>query len=359
MGHPRVAGVLKGAAAQPSGTYLFVGSAGVGKRNAARVFAAALVCPAACGRCETCRRVLEGIHPDVAILQPEGYTFPVEVLRATAHAAAQSPIEADHRVFVIQEADRIPERSQNALLKALEEPGQSVIWVLLATTLQPFLPTVLSRCQIVDFPPIGEEGVLALLQDRYGADPQRARQLLRMAGGELSFASRLAADPQAARSRELAVSLAASTEPTVAGVLAAADEVKDLATQVRQALERQQAQELARLERSAAREGQAAWRKRLAERNKRSLRRAETEAQVEFLSWVAAACRDLAAVASGTPAAGLAFGDHAGLLELAAGQRSLRFWVDMIEHCLQTQTALRNNASPPLAIESLLLRLVL
>src|SRR5688500_13183715 len=166
MGHPRAASVLKGAAGRPTGTYLFVGSPGVGKRNAARVFAAALVCPEACGECNTCRRVLAGLHPDVTILQPEGYTFPVEVLRATAQAASQTPIEAEHRVFIIQEADRIPERSQNALLKALEEPNRSVIWILLAHAVQPFLPTILSRCQIVDFPPIAEAAMLALLQTR-------------------------------------------------------------------------------------------------------------------------------------------------------------------------------------------------
>jgi DNA polymerase-3 subunit delta' len=237
MGHPRAASVLKGAAARPTGTYLFVGSPGVGKRNAARVFAAALVCPEACGDCNTCRRVLAGLHPDVTILQPEGYTFPVEVLRATAQAASQTPIEADHRVFIIQEADRIPERSQNALLKALEEPNRSVIWILLAHAVQPFLPTILSRCQIVDFPPIAEEAMLELLQTRFELDEPEARRLVRISRGDLNAAVRLAGDPAAAEVRAKALRVAANTRMSVVDALDAADAVKAMAAAARERLE--------------------------------------------------------------------------------------------------------------------------
>ena len=133
MGHPRVASVLRAQPATLPAPICLSDRPGSANATPPRIFAAALVCPDACGECNTCRRVLAGLHPDVTILQPEGYTFPVEVLRATAQAASQTPIEADHRVFIIQEADRIPERSQNALLKALEEPNPSVIWVLLPT----------------------------------------------------------------------------------------------------------------------------------------------------------------------------------------------------------------------------------
>ncbi|HEX2053842.1 MAG TPA: AAA family ATPase [Actinomycetota bacterium] len=358
LGHPRVAAVLKGAAAHPTGTYLFVGAPGVGKRNAARVFSAALVCPEACGECNTCRRVLGGLHPDVTILQPEGYTFPVEVLRATAQAAAQTPIEAEHRVFIIQESDRIPERSQNALLKALEEPNRTVVWILLASAVQPFLPTILSRCQVVDFPPIAEESMLALIRSQFGLADAEAERLVRISRGDLNAAARLAEDPDAPELRSAALRLAANTRMSVGEALAAADEVKGFATAARERMERQQAEELARLEEVSAREGQSAWRKRLMDRNKRTLRRVETEILIDFLSWLGSAFRDLAAASAGAGPEALIAYDFAGLLAEAAGDRPTKFWIDRVEDCLEAQLALRNNASPPLVIESVLLRLV-
>jgi DNA polymerase-3 subunit delta' len=323
MGHPRAASVLKGAAGRPTGTYLFVGSPGVGKRNAARVFAAALVCPEACGDCNTCRRVMAGLHPDVTILQPEGYTFPVEVLRATAQAASQTPIEAEHRVFIIQEADRIPERSQNALLKALEEPNRSVIWVLLAHAVQPFLPTILSRCQIVDFPPIAEEAMLELLQSRFELEEPEAHRLVRISRGDLNAAVRLAADPATAEVRAKALQVAANPRMTVVEALDAADAVKAFSTGARERLEKEQAAELARLEDISGKDGQAAWKKKLADRNKRTLRREETEVLIDFLSWMGAAFRDLAASSAGAGPDTLIAYDHADLLAEAAPDRPI------------------------------------
>ncbi|HVL51647.1 MAG TPA: AAA family ATPase [Actinomycetota bacterium] len=358
FGHPRVASILKGAAARPSGTYLFVGSPGVGKRNAARVFAAAVLCPQACGACNTCRRILAGLHPDVTVLQPEGYTFPVEVLRATAQAASQTPIEADHRVFIIQEADRIPERSQNALLKALEEPNQSVIWVLLAHAVQPFLPTILSRCQIVEFPPIAQESMLELLRRRFDMAGEDAERLVRICRGDMNAAVQLASDPIASEVRRTAIELVANPRLTVIDALAGADAAKGFATAARQAAELEQAAELDRLQQVSGKEGQAAWKKRLADRNKRTLRRIETEALIDFLSWMGVAFRDLAAASAGAEPDSLLAFDHAQLLAGAAGARPTKFWVDMIEHCLQAQLALRNNANPSLAVESVLVRLV-
>jgi DNA polymerase-3 subunit delta' len=358
LGHPRVAGVLRGAAARPTGTYLFVGSPGVGKRNAARVFAAALVCPEACGTCNTCRRVLAGLHPDVTILQPEGYTFPVEVLRATAQAASQTPIEADHRVFIVQEADRIPERSQNALLKALEEPNRSVVWVLLASAVQPFLPTILSRCQIVEFPPIAEEAMLGLLRRRFELDEEQAQRLVRISRGDLNAAVSMAGRPETAELRTRALEVATEPQMTVVAALGAADAVKAMAASAREAMEKEQAAEVARLEKDSGKEGQAAWKRRLADRNKRTLRRVETEVLLDFLSWLGAAFRDLAAASASAAPESLIASDHAGRLIAAAPNRPTKFWVDMIEHCLDAQMALRNNANAPLVVESLLLRLV-
>jgi DNA polymerase-3 subunit delta' len=123
VGQDRVVAALRAAAIQPGDAYLFDGPPGTGKEEAARVFAAAILCPDQCGTCATCGRVLRGIHPDVVVLEPEGYTYPIEAIRDAVAQASLSPMEGARRVMVVEEADRIVERSQNALLKALEEPN--------------------------------------------------------------------------------------------------------------------------------------------------------------------------------------------------------------------------------------------
>lgn len=357
-GHPRAAQILRSVQRRPTGTYLFVGPAGAGKGSASLVFAASVLCSDACGECTTCSRVLRGLHPDVSILYPEGYTYPVETLRAGARAASQTPIEASHRVFIVQEADRIPERSQNALLKALEEPGSRVIWLLLARSLQPFLPTLLSRCQLVEFPPISEEAAVSLLRSRFGLEEQEAMQHLRRARGDIHAAVRLMEQPEAAQMRRRALELAAKAGMPVLDALNAAEEIRELVALSRTRAERQQAEELASLQEINGRDGSAAWSKRLGDRTKRNLRRAETEALMDFLAWMGAGFRDLAAASAGAESEALNATDHAESFAAAAPLRPTKFWVDMVEHCLQAQLALKNNASPAMLTESVLLRLV-
>lgn len=331
--------VIRGAADRPTGTYLFVGSPGAGKSSAARVLAAALLCPQSCGECTTCRRVFKNLHPDVMILEPEGYTYPVELLRAAAAAATQTPIEAHHRVFIVEEADRIPERSQNALLKALEEPNASVVWILLSDAVDAFLPTVLSRCSIVDFPPVGEHTLIAQLQSRYSLPEAEAERYFASAHGDPDAIVRLIEQPEEADLRAQALKLVALEDLTVVHALQAAEAVMGLAGSARARVEREQAERMAELEEMSARQGLTAWKKRQAERDKRRLRRVENEAQLAFLYWLAAACRQMAVQDRG---------------EI---RRGTKFWVELMQRCLDAQLAIRSNANPALAVEAVLLRL--
>ncbi|MEX2588175.1 MAG: AAA family ATPase [Actinomycetota bacterium] len=355
VGHPRVLKILQGAADRPTGTYLLVGSPGAGKSIAARVLAAALVCPDACGRCHRCERVFKQLHPDVTVLHPEGYTHPVEVLRSAAAAAAQTPIEAAHRVFIIEEADRIPERSQNALLKALEEPNASVVWILLTDAVDAFLPTVLSRCQIIDFPPVGEHALLGQLQSSYSLSAAEAAGLIDIAHADPDAIIRLIEQPEETELRNRARRLAAIEDLTLSEALKAAEEVMKLAADTRSRVEKAQAQRSAELAEVSGKEGLGAWKKRQAERDKRQLRRVEAEAQAAFVYWMAVTCREIAALSAGGPGAG---SESDPQLCSAAARRDPKFWVDMMQRCLDAQTAIRNNANAALAIEALLLRFV-
>lgn len=354
VGHPRVLKVLQGAAGRPTGTYLLVGSSGAGKSMAARVLAAALICPDACGECHSCERVFRQLHPDVMLLQPEGYTYRVEVLRSAAAAAAQTPIEAAHRVFIIEEADRIPERSQNALLKALEEPNASVVWVLLTDAVDAFLPTVLSRCQIIDFPPVGEHALLEQLQSGYSLSEDEASGLIETAHADPDAIIRLIEQPEEADLRTKARRLATIEDLTLSEALKAAEGVMKLAADARARVEKAQAQRLAELTEVSGKEGLATWKKRQAERDKRQLRRVESEVYIAFLYWMAVTCRQLAALSAGSsgPAP-----EPDPQWQLAAARRGPGFWVDMMQRCLEAQMAIRNNANSALVIEALLLRL--
>jgi DNA polymerase-3 subunit delta' len=351
VGAERVGRQLANAAEHPSGPYLFVGPPGAGYRHAARLFAAAVICEDACGQCNTCSRVMRAIHPDIAVFAPEGYTYPVEELRGAVVAAAQSPMEASHRVFILEEADRIAERSQNALLKALEEPAPSIVWVLLAETLEPFLPTILSRCQRIDFPPLGESAVLQALQQRFQLEEGEAARIVRASRGDLDAAAKLVEEPYAAMVRTKAIETAALSGATVSRLLEVVDQIVATAGAARTAAESKQ--DLGDLAQLTGR-GAASLQKRMASVHKRTLRRVETEVYVDFLTWLGAAFRDLAAASAGAGSEALVSAELHG----KAAHRPTRFWVQMIDRCLEGQLALRSNANANLVLESTLLYLI-
>jgi DNA polymerase-3 subunit delta' len=357
-GQPRAAAVLAAAARQPRDSYLLVGPPGAGKAEAAAAFAAAILCPEGCGECSVCVRVLKGVHPDVQTFQPEGFTYPVEVIRDAAASAARTPLEGKRRVVVIDEADRIAERSQNALLKALEEPSPSVTWVLLADALDPILPTIQSRCQTIELAGVPEEAVVALLRSRFGVDAPEAETIVRQARGQLDRAVALAGHAGARSLRELAVEAAEASGRDAAWALEVADRVQELARATREATEQAHAAELAGLEEllGPGRAG-AGDRKRLAERHKRALRRVETEVFSHFLAWLGTAVRDMAAASLGAPAS--ASSDPARTPDpAAAGGRPPGRWLELVDIAQAGRLAIAENANPMMVVESVLLELV-
>ena len=365
VGQDRVTATLRAAASLPGDAYLFAGPPGTGKEEAARVFAAAILCPDHCGTCTICGRVLRGIHPDVVILEPEGYTYPIETIREAVAQAALSPMEGARRIIIVEEADRIVERSQNALLKALEEPNPSVTWVLVTSVLQPILPTILSRCQIVEFAPVPEAELAALVRGRIARtttgspiDAEQAAVFVRASRGDLVRAISLVEDERTRALRALAIDAAIrqAAEPDARQALRAAAEVVASATAARQAREKAAAAELAELEEVLGTgRGSGGMRRRLGERQKRAVRRAETDVFVEFCSWLAQAFRDLAALSAGAGPAAISAPDRAGDLAAAAARRPTAHWLRMAEEALGGQVAIRENAQPTLAVEAVLL----
>ena len=139
-----------------SHAYLLTGPDGEERREAATRLAAELLCAepdAPCGRCRNCRKVFAGIHPDVVTVErlpgDKGQLrreIVVEQIRQVASDAVVMPNEAERKVYLIPEADRMNTAAQNALLKALEDPPGHACFILCAAAADALLPTVRSRC---------------------------------------------------------------------------------------------------------------------------------------------------------------------------------------------------------------------
>lgn len=352
-GQPRARAVLKSSASHGGGSYLFVGPPGAGKADASRVFAAACLCPQRCGACKTCSRVLRDVHSDVSVYQSEGLTYPVDLIREMVAAASLTPLEATRRVMIVEDAGRIAERAQNALLKALEEPNQSVTWILVSDAVEGFLPTVLSRCHIVEFVPVAEEDAVPLVKSRLSLSSEEALVAVRASRGDLDRAIALAGDASARELRRVAIDAAASRRPESAWALETADWLKRASGSARAQSESAQKEELERMEDVLS----SPSRRRLGEKHRRALRKVETDVFVDFLMWLGSAFRDLAAVSAGASPEEVTNTDRAGDISEAASSRSTAEWLDLAEATLDAQLAIAENANTALTLEALLLRL--
>lgn len=198
IGHHDVLELLATEASNPAHAYLFVGPGSVGKAAVARRFAALLLC----GDDEGCRRrVLADLHPDLIVVEPDGRTaLGVERARETVARAVLFPVEAKHKVFLFEEAGAMNDEAANALLKTLEEPTASTIFVLVAESEDDLPPTVASRSRTVLFGRVSEEEVVGALVAR-GVAVDQASRVAVAAGGRPGLALLLATRPEVAAFR--------------------------------------------------------------------------------------------------------------------------------------------------------------
>jgi DNA polymerase-3 subunit delta' len=175
-----------------------VGPAGVGKRTAALLFAQAINCQTpdsgGCGYCRECSAILSGNHPDVRVWDvPEGEkTFKVEQVRQLIHAVSFHPYQGRRKVHILAAMEAIAPAGANALLKTLEEPPASTVMVLLASSLDAVLPTILSRCQVVPFGLMSVEAIAEAVRLRRGLSEDAAMAVAFESQGRLGRALSLA-----------------------------------------------------------------------------------------------------------------------------------------------------------------------
>ncbi len=204
----------------PPHAVLLVGPPSVGKTTLALDLAAGRLCthPEAarrpCRTCRGCRLVAAGNHPDLHRLAPGGAGRQIVIgepppadpapgtIRHLIGELALLPVEGGARVAVIEQAQRMNEDAQNALLKTLEEPPAGVTIVLCADDEDRLLPTVRSRCARVRLGPVSRREIEALLVERGVADPPTAARLARLATGRPGLAFAYALAPEAVQVRE-------------------------------------------------------------------------------------------------------------------------------------------------------------
>lgn len=185
---------------------LFVGPAGIGKALAAGLFAAGALCAneeKPCGHCPACTMYHRNAHPDFTLVRPDGRAIKIDQIRALQHFAALMPAVGTRRVCIIEDAESMTVQAANSLLKLLEEPPHGFVFILVAGTAQPLLPTILSRCRSIQFQPL-PAGILAQALVAKGYAPETARVAARLSGGRMGPAQGLGApDGLVARSRAI------------------------------------------------------------------------------------------------------------------------------------------------------------
>ncbi|WP_295105130.1 DNA polymerase III subunit delta' [uncultured Microbacterium sp.] len=195
---------LRNAASDPSAlshAWLITGPPGSGRSTLAHAFAAALVADHPDDEAAM-RQVLAGTHPDVTALRTDKVIITIAEARALVERSYFAPSAGRYRVIVVEDADRMVERTSNVLLKALEEPPEQTVWILCAPSEADLLPTIRSRVRSLRLREPDVADVARLITLRTGVDEAIAEQAARHAQRHIGMAQRLATDESARRRRD-------------------------------------------------------------------------------------------------------------------------------------------------------------
>ncbi len=230
-GQDRVIDALKRsiAANRVAHAYLFEGPNGCGRRTTALALIQALFCKQpvngdACGICPSCRKLGSGNHPDLQLLMPlpDKRDISIEQVRELQQVLSLRPFEAHRKACLIEPAERMNEKSANALLKTLEEPPGHAIIILLTNQADLLLSTIRSRCQHLRFSPLDDATVTQLLTEQ-GMDAVKATELAPLAEGNMARATALEEESESARRQELLAILAQASSRQIATIFDRAD----------------------------------------------------------------------------------------------------------------------------------------
>ena len=156
-----------------SHAYIIQGEAGSGKKLLADVFATTLQCEEGgiepCGHCQSCKQAVSGNHPDIRRVTHEKASISVDDIRLQLNNdILVKPYSRPYKVYIIDEAEKMTEQAQNAMLKTIEEPPEYAVIILLTVNAKLLLPTILSRCILLNVRPVARGQIKKLLTEHYG-----------------------------------------------------------------------------------------------------------------------------------------------------------------------------------------------
>lgn len=169
--------------------YIFQGERGVGAKECARLFSAALVCKSAdtepCGNCNACLMARADSHPDIVTLMPQDgkRNITVDQIRGVVTDAYTKPYESEKKVYIIAYGDDMNEQAQNAFLKVLEEPPEYAVFVILAENNESLLQTIRSRCTTIKFNPVSDAKIREYIKTKFPESIEKIDFLVQYAGG--------------------------------------------------------------------------------------------------------------------------------------------------------------------------------
>ena len=197
--------IAQGDPSQITQSWLICGPPGSGRSNMARAFAAALESPDHGMSAEPTRvtqQVLAGTHPDVTVLTTNKVTIGIDQVREIITTSEQMPATAPWRIIIIEDLDRMLERTTNVLLKEIEEPAEHCIWLLCAPSAQDVLPTIRSRTRIVNLAVPSTQAVAGFLTSTTNVEPKVAQRAARLAEGHIGIAKLYATDERVMSDRD-------------------------------------------------------------------------------------------------------------------------------------------------------------
>ncbi|MEU1849710.1 DNA polymerase III subunit delta' [Streptomyces sp. NPDC019990] len=352
--------------------WLFTGPPGAGRNQAARAFAAALQCVSpdralggapGCGFCDGCHTALVGTHADVTTVAAVGTQILADDMRDTVRKSFTSPANGRWQVILVEDAERLNEKSANAVLKAVEEPAPRTVWLLCAPSIEDVLPTIRSRCRHLNLSTPSVDAIADMLVRREGIEPDVATAAARATQGHVDRARRLATDP-AARQRRAAVLRLPLRVDEIGGALKAAQELVDAAAEdAKQLAEETDAKETEELKAAlgAAQGGRmprgtAGVIKDLEDKQKRRRTRTQRDSLNLALTDLTSFYRDVLALQLGSRVA-IANADAEEALERLARGGSPESTLRRIEAITACRDALDRNVAPLLAVEAMTMAL--
>lgn len=334
-----------------SHAYLFVGAPGSGKLDAAWALAQALVCPkGGCGACEACVRAARRTHPDIHYYSPESVTgYLIAQTRRLIEDVSLTPIRAKNKVYIVDSADKLRPDSANALLKTLEEPPEGVVFILLGTSVETILPTIVSRCQCVPFRMVSPEDATTAVERATGSPRARCRMAVAVAGSPARAVEFLKSGSRQEARRAIVRALDSLLHADGLDILNA---VQDVLTAARAPLDDIKSTQRAVLDQNADYLSRGAL-KQLEDRYKRELSARERSGIMEVLASARIVLRDALMVVEHVPG-GIVSEDAADTVERLAAGITPASAVHALEAVSAAERNLARNVTPQLTLEVML-----